>query len=127
LDDAIELLLPCRRRLGWACGGRALSVRGGRRSGRVPNAGNAAFDDAFVVDQQRRHAVLAVGADRAGALGEDDLAGLPVLEADRGAIEAGRTGDVADEFQVAVVPDDPQNVSLLGVSAAARECAGPGE
>src|SRR5699024_4121755 len=53
--------------------------------------------------------------------------GLPVLEADRGAIEAGRTGDVADEFQVAVVPDDPQNVSLLGVSAAARECAGPGE
>src|SRR5699024_935788 len=57
-------------------------------------------------------------------------AGLPVLEvleADRGAIEAGRTGDVADEFLVAVVPDDPQNMSLLGVSAAARVCAGPGE
>ena len=74
--------------------------------------------------------MLAVGADRAGALREDDLAGLPVLEvfeADRGAIEAGRTGDVADEFQVAVVPDDPQNVSLLGVSAAARVCAGPDE
>jgi hypothetical protein len=106
------------------------SVRGGRRSGRVPNAGNAAVDDAFVVDQQSRHAVLAVGADRAGAFGEDDLAGFPVLEvleADRGAIEAGRTGNVADEFLVAVVPDDPQNMPLLGVSAAARVCAGPGE
>src|SRR5699024_1444571 len=129
-DDAIELLLPYRCRLGWACGGRAQRVRGGRRPGQVPDAGNAAFDDAFVVDQQRRHAVFAVDADRAGALGEDDLAGLPVLEvleADGGAIETGRTSDVADEFLVAVVPDDPQNMPLLGVSAAARECAGPGE
>jgi hypothetical protein len=94
----------------------------------VEDRGGPQFQHLLVIDDEYGDTVFAATADRAGAVGVEDLAWhFFVLEDDGGLIEPTGSGDIGDEFSLVFVPDHAQDLTLPRIITAARECTGVNE